>query len=144
MTGYFKKLIQKKVPARFENVGRWWGCTRDILKFKIQGFYGNFKEMSAKTRILRRWYKSSLRQYKIKWKWKGEGFNLTDGSAFFNTAFKHIDLDVYKLAPEELEKLLAKKKNEYKKLPEPEKLFESRSSGGFDTEQLTLWNLSWQ
>jgi len=48
------------------------------------------------------------------------------------------------MSPEELEKLLAKKKNEYKKLPEPEKLFESRSSGGFDTEQLTLWNLSWQ
>lgn len=80
MVGYMKKLTQKQAPKDFENVGRWWGCSRDILEFTCRVFSGEFNSMAAETRDLRRWYKRHLKQFGINWQWKGVGFTLLDGS----------------------------------------------------------------
>lgn len=80
--GYLKKLKQKIVPKEYQNVGRFWAHSKNILK--SSGYTVTAKENNLKrnTRMLRRWYKAKMRLWGYKWRWKGRGFIVWDGMKF--------------------------------------------------------------
>ncbi len=82
LSNYIKKLDQKIPPKKFENVGRFWGATRNLLVFELYQRMAHYYKLSRMTRLMRRWYKAYLRQFGIKWKWRGQGFTALDGRAF--------------------------------------------------------------
>jgi hypothetical protein len=82
LSSYIKKLHQKLVPKEFENVGRFWGASRNLLVFEIFQKIGHFYKLVRNIKLLRRWYKAHLRKFSIKWKWKGQGFTALDGVGF--------------------------------------------------------------
>jgi len=84
LSSYINKLHQKSVPEGFENVGRFWGASRNLLIFKLYQMIGHFYKLSRSIKLLRRWYKSYLRKFNIKWRWKGQGFVALDGVRFIN------------------------------------------------------------
>jgi len=84
LSSYINKLHQKSVPEGFENVGRFWGASRNLLIFKLYQMIGHFYKLSLSIKLLRRWYKAHLRKFKIKWRWRGQGFVLLDGMQFLN------------------------------------------------------------
>lgn len=115
MIGYLKKLgYQKRAPQGFEKVGRWWGCSRDILAYTCRVFSGAYSPMSAEFRNFRRWYKHHLKQFGINWKWKGSGFTALDGKDALlalcasNQIFSNIRKVTYKMTASGLEKLTVK------------------------------------
>jgi|GEM_PF-898962 len=105
MVGYLKKLTQKVAPKDFENVGRWWGCSRDIMDFTCRVFSGDFRSMTAEMRDYRRWYKHHLKGFGINWKWKGAGFTALDGSAPLATLYasNHIFKDTPKVGYKQID-----------------------------------------
>lgn len=79
LSNYVKKLDQKTPPENFENVGRFWGATRNILIFKFYQKINHYYNLVRHIKLLRNWYKARLRGFGIKWKWKGQGFTALDG-----------------------------------------------------------------
>lgn len=84
LSNYIKKLDQKTPPAGFENVGRFWGASRNLLTFEMYQKINHYYKLSRMIRLIRQWYKAHLRQFGIKWKWKGQGFTALDGVKFIN------------------------------------------------------------
>ena len=84
LSNYIKKLHQKSVPAEFLSVGRFWGASRNLLTFTMYQVVNHYYKLSRVIRLLRRWYKSHLRKFFIKWRWRGQGFVLLDGMQFLN------------------------------------------------------------
>lgn len=84
LSNYVKKLEQKTPPEGFENVGRFWGSSRRLLTFVSYQKIGFYYDLSGTTRLIRRWNKARLRQFGIKWKWKGKGFTALDGTNYIN------------------------------------------------------------
>lgn len=39
---YASKMEQKEVPSRYRNVGRFWGCSRDLIDYVCEMYYGEF------------------------------------------------------------------------------------------------------
>lgn len=81
---YLLKRDQSIVPEGFENVGRFWGASRNILKFEIYQKINHYYRLSLTIKLLRKWYKAHLRQFGIKWRWRGQGFTALDGTKFIN------------------------------------------------------------
>ena len=84
LSNYIKKLEQKIPPEGFEKVGRFWGATRGILTYVSYQKIGFYYYLSGIIRFIRRWYKAHLRQFGIKWKWRGQGFTALDGTNYIN------------------------------------------------------------
>lgn len=84
LSNYIKKLDQKTPPEGFENVGRFWGASRNLLAFKLYQKIGHYYRLSRIIKLIRRWYKAHLRQFKIKWRWRGQGFTALDGTNYIN------------------------------------------------------------
>jgi hypothetical protein len=81
---YIKKSDQKEVPEGFENVGRFWGSSRNILMWEGFERIGHFYKLVWTIKLIRNWYKAHLRRFGIKWKWKGKGFTALDGVSLVN------------------------------------------------------------
>lgn len=79
LSGYIKKLDQKIPPVGFENVGRFWGASRGILTYELYQKLGHYYKLVWSIKLLRNWYRAHLRQFGIKWKWRGQGFTALDG-----------------------------------------------------------------
>jgi hypothetical protein len=79
LTNYMLKLEQSVVPTMFDSVGRFWGASRNILIYELHQKIGHYYRLSFAIKLLRRWYVARLRGFKIKWKWKGQGFTAFDG-----------------------------------------------------------------
>jgi hypothetical protein len=80
---YIGKQSQKEVPEGFTNVGRFWGVSRGIVTYEEYDIPVESRNTMIRcTRIIRRWYKARLRQWGIKWKWKGRGFIMWGGADF--------------------------------------------------------------
>lgn len=84
LSNYVEKLEQKTPPAGFENVGRFWGATRGLLTFQMYQQINHYYKLALMTKIIRKWRKAHLRQFGIKWKWKGLGFTALDGTSLVN------------------------------------------------------------
>jgi hypothetical protein len=76
---YIKKLDQKTPPEEFEDVGRFWGSSRSLLRFEGFERIGHFYKLVWSIKLIRNWYKAHLRRFGIKWRWKGRGFIALDG-----------------------------------------------------------------
>jgi len=77
MCGYFKKSTQKVVPDNVENVGRFWGATRNLLVAKsiIDLKKVKLGDVKKVYRTLGKAYKAKLKSWGIKtWSWKNRGF----------------------------------------------------------------------
>ncbi len=85
LSNYINKLDQKTVPTQFENVGRFWGTSRNILEFAIYHLRNTYDVVTRSLRPLRKWYQAHVRGWANgwKWKWQGQGFTAYDGAAFF-------------------------------------------------------------
>lgn len=44
---YLEKKEQKNVPSRFENVGRFWGCSRNMVPHPDQWFFDDLSDVSV-------------------------------------------------------------------------------------------------
>ncbi len=84
LANYVNKLEQKTPPVGFENVGRFWGASRNLLPFEVYQKISHYYKLSASIRLIRQWYKAHLRQFAIKWRWRGQGFTALDGTNFIN------------------------------------------------------------
>ncbi len=84
LSSYINKLVQKILPVQFENVGRFWGASRNLLVFELYQKLGHYFNLVRNIKLLRNWYKAHLRKFNIKWKWKGQGFTALDGVSFIN------------------------------------------------------------
>ena len=111
MGAYMSKLEQKIVPKEFKSVGRFWGASRMIYRLVVepgtrkQEYVGEklnpktlyrakglYAEASRALRVCRRWYarhcKRGDRGIGFKWKWRGQGFILADGTPLFNSLLR--------------------------------------------------------
>jgi hypothetical protein len=79
LSNYIKKLDQKTPPEGFEDVGRFWGSSRNLLTWKTYQRKEQYFKLVWSIKLIRNWYKSHLRKFGIKWKWKGRGFIALDG-----------------------------------------------------------------
>jgi hypothetical protein len=89
--GYQRKSEQKEVPAQFQNVGRFWGCserTKESGRYTYQFDTGVAAESFIKPVIafqearLIEWSKKSGKEYK--WGNKGNSFTLWGGAEIIN------------------------------------------------------------
>jgi len=80
LLSYIKKLDQKTVPEGFEDVGRFWGSSRNLLSFEVYRKINQYCKLVWHIKLLRNWYKNHLRGFGIRWKWKGRGFIALDGN----------------------------------------------------------------
>lgn len=76
---YLLKDDQSIVPENFQNVGRFWGSSRNILNYELYQKIGHYYQLCLAIKLLRKWYVAHLRGFGIKWKWKGRGFTALDG-----------------------------------------------------------------
>ncbi len=85
LSGYMNKLEQKIVPMEFENVGRFWGTSRNILEFVIHHIRNTYDVVTRSIRPIRKWYQAHVRGWAKgwTWKWQRQGFMAYDGAAFF-------------------------------------------------------------
>jgi len=84
LADYVKKLEQKTPPVGYENVGRFWGASRNLLTFQMIQKINDYYNLARTIKLIRRWYKAHLRQFGIKWRWKGQGFTALDGTNCIN------------------------------------------------------------
>lgn len=94
-SSYLTKQDQKHVPADFQNVGRFWGVSRDLLKCTEKIFYGDANDVDyikKQMRLMRRWYKGQKRLWsknkkfvpdKRFLKYKKRGFEWVEGKKGF-------------------------------------------------------------
>lgn len=68
---YLKKGNQKDVPEEYQNVGRFWGSTRGILK-EVTRIVTRCKEFESRKvlRIVRKYYEHRCKEWGFKWKWR--------------------------------------------------------------------------
>src|SRR4030043_1642297 len=71
LSNYIKKLDQKTPPEGFEKVGRFWGASRVILTFELYQKINHYYKLARMIKIIRKWNKARLRQFGIKWRWRG-------------------------------------------------------------------------
>lgn len=84
LTNYMLKPEQSIVPLEFMNAGRFWGASRDILVYELHQKIGHYYNLSRMIKLIRKWNIAHLRQFGIKWKWKGQGFTAFDGVSLVN------------------------------------------------------------
>jgi hypothetical protein len=84
LSSYIKKLDQKIPPEGFEDVGRFWGSSRNLLIRDIYKMREQYFKLVRSIKLVRNWYKAHLRKFQIKWRWKGKGFTALDGRYLFN------------------------------------------------------------
>lgn len=84
LSNYIKKLNQKTPPDGFENVGRFWGTSRNLLAHEVYKHIDHYFKLALMTKLMRKWYKAHLRNFGIKWKWKGQGLTVMDGASIMN------------------------------------------------------------
>lgn len=84
LTNYIKKSEQKEVPEGFEEVGRFWGSSRNLLIYEVYKRVAQFYELIWAIKLIRNWYKAHLRGFGIRWRWKGKGFIALDGVPLVN------------------------------------------------------------
>jgi hypothetical protein len=65
-------------------VGRFWGASRNLLTFQMYQKINHYYKLPRMIKLIRKWYKAHLRQFGIKWKWKGQGFTALDGVSLVN------------------------------------------------------------
>lgn len=87
LSTYIKKLDQKNAPMEFEDVGRFWGSSRNLLLFKIYRQMHQYCKVVWHIKLLRNWYKKHLRRFGIKWRWKRKGFIAFNGVHLLNQLF---------------------------------------------------------
>lgn len=80
LLSYIKKLDQKTPPEEFEDVGRFWGSSRNLLSFEVYRRKEQYFKLVRSIKMIRNWYKAHLRKFGIRWKWKGRGFIALDGN----------------------------------------------------------------
>ncbi len=80
--GYLKKFKQKIVPEKYQNVGRFWSHSKNILKSSDYVITAGENNLKRGTKTIRRWYKAKTRSWGYKWKWRGAGFIVWDGVRF--------------------------------------------------------------
>lgn len=72
MARYLTKMLQKRVPEGFENVGRFWGISRGLVEkysVKVRMAYETTDELKRDTRFLRKARSHFLKKkYGIKWR----------------------------------------------------------------------------
>jgi hypothetical protein len=78
---YVTKSKQKVAPGGFEDVGRFWGSSRDLLVYEGFDRIDHFYKLVWSIKLIRNWYKAHLRMFGIKWRWKGKGFIALDGAS---------------------------------------------------------------
>jgi hypothetical protein len=79
LSSYIKKLDQNIPPEGFENVGRFWGSSRNLLIKDLYKVREQYFKLVWSIKLIRNWYKAHLRKFGIKWRWKGKGFTALDG-----------------------------------------------------------------
>ena len=79
VSSYIKKLDQKTPPEGFEDVGRFWGSSRNLLIWKVYQRKEQYFKLVWSIKLIRNWYKAHLRRFGIRWKWGGKGFIALDG-----------------------------------------------------------------
>jgi len=84
LLGYIKKLDQKTPPKGFEDVGRFWGSSRNMLTRELYKMREQYFKLVWSIKLVRNWYKAHLRRFGIRWKWKGKGFVALDGASLVN------------------------------------------------------------
>jgi hypothetical protein len=84
LSSYIKKLDQKITPEGFEDVGRFWGSSRNLLKWKGYKRKEQYFKLVWSIKMIRNWYRAHLRKFGIKWRWKGKGFIALDGASLVN------------------------------------------------------------
>ncbi|MDB5260372.1 MAG: hypothetical protein JWN37_603 [Candidatus Nomurabacteria bacterium] len=63
---YLSKQDQKLVPLEYQNVGRFWGSSRNLLNCTIKKFYGNMediRQLKKQMRPLKRWFEAQKRSW---------------------------------------------------------------------------------
>lgn len=71
---YLSKQEQKHVPKEYQNVGRFWGCSLDLLECTIKKYYGNGEDiqiLKKQLRPIRRWFDGKKRSWSNKRKFTG-------------------------------------------------------------------------
>ena len=81
---YISKLDQKRPPEGFEDVGRFWGSSRNLLVYEGFEKIDHFYKLVWSIKLIRNWYRAHLRTFGIKWRWKGKGFIALDGVSLVN------------------------------------------------------------
>jgi hypothetical protein len=84
LSSYIKKLDQKIPPEGFEDVGRFWGSSRNLLIKDLYKMKEQYFKLVLSIKLIRKWYKAHLRKFGIKWRWKGKGFIALDGASLVN------------------------------------------------------------
>jgi hypothetical protein len=84
LSNYIKKLDQKTPPVEFEDVGRFWGSSRNVLSREIYQRKEQYFKVVRSIKLIPNWNKSHLRKFGIKWRWKGKGFTALDGVPLVN------------------------------------------------------------
>lgn len=84
LLSYIKKLDQKMAPKGFEDVGRFWGSSRNLLIKQVYKMREQCFKLVWSIKLIRNWYKAHLRKFGIRWKWKGKGFIALDGVSLVN------------------------------------------------------------
>ena len=84
LSNYIKKLDQKTPPVEFEDVGRFWGASRNLLMKDLYKMREQYFKLVWSIKLIRNWYKAHLRKFGIKWRWKGKGFTALDGASLIN------------------------------------------------------------
>ena len=84
LSTYIRKLDQKTPPEGFEDVGRFWGASRNLLIKDLYKMREQYFKLVWSIKLMRNWYKSHLRKFGIKWRWKGKGFTALDGVPLVN------------------------------------------------------------
>lgn len=94
---YLSKQEQKHVPLAYQNVGRFWGSSQDLLKCVVKKFYGNTEDIQAlkkQLRPVRRWFDSMKRMWSKKRKFVG-GKRYKNKFVRRGASFKVINSDVF-------------------------------------------------
>lgn len=80
LSTYIRKLDQKITPEGFEDMGRFWGSSRNLPSFEVYRKINQYCKLVWHIKLLRNWYKNHLREFGIRWKWKGRDFIALDGN----------------------------------------------------------------
>ena len=84
---YLLKKSQKKVPISINNVGRFWGYTRDLSRYSEHIIIesDDIKSLFRLMRIYRKWYERKLKSWGYhQWKFKNRGFIAWEGARLVN------------------------------------------------------------
>ena len=93
---YLSKQEQKHVPIEYQNVGRFWGSSLDLLECTIKKYYGNGEDIQTlkkQLRPIRRWFDGKKRSWSKKRKFTGKVFK--NKFVRRGTSFKVIYMDLF-------------------------------------------------